>query len=318
MKYLRRVGSYWAIAALFSAMGCATTGTTDPGLYARPFPYPVELPGASIEVYKHASDRDLNLYIFNPRGHHAGDRRATIVFFFGGGWNNGSPGQFYAHAAYFTSRGMVVALADYRVRSRDGVLAADCVRDGKSAIRYLRANARRLGVDPLRIAAGGGSAGGHVAASTGLLPGMDEPTEDYRVRSTPNALVLFNPVLVTAATDSVALPEARLARLRDRLGVDLEALSPYHHVKPGLPPTIVFHGTDDTTVPFETARVFVEAMREAGNRCELAAYDGRGHGFFNFTDSSTELFAATVREADRFLDDVGFLNGRSHVKRFLR
>ena len=112
------------------------------------------------EVYKHASGDDLWIYRFEPEGHDpSADQRPAAVFFFGGGWNGGSVSQFEKHARYLAQRGIVAFLADYRVKSRQGITPDACVQDGKSAIRWVRANASRLGVDPKRIAAGGGSAG---------------------------------------------------------------------------------------------------------------------------------------------------------------
>ena len=69
-------------------------------------------------TYKTASDTQLKLFLFEPDGHKATDKRPAVVFFFGGGWNGGSPSQFYPHCAYLASRGMVAMAADYRVKSR--------------------------------------------------------------------------------------------------------------------------------------------------------------------------------------------------------
>ena len=138
----------------------------------------LQFKGASSEVYKEASGTKLRLYIFNPAGHKPADNRPAIVFFFGGGWNGGTPKQFEPHARYLASRGMVALLADYRVKSRQGTSPFECVKDGKSAVRWIRKNSSRLGIDPSRIAAGGGSAGGHVAAATGTVPGLEEKGED--------------------------------------------------------------------------------------------------------------------------------------------
>ncbi len=124
----------------------------------------LEMPGAKVEVYKTVADVQLKMYMYFPADHNATDKRPAIVFFFGGGWVNGTPKQFRPHCEYLASRGMVAMAADYRVRSRHGTAAIDCVKDGKSAVRWIRENADRLGVDPQRVAAGGGSAGGHVAA----------------------------------------------------------------------------------------------------------------------------------------------------------
>src|SRR5437868_11407377 len=150
--------------------------------------YPPKLPGAEVETYKSVGDTKLSLYIYYPPGHKATDKRAAIVFFFGGGWNAGSPVQFEQHCKHLASRGMVAMTADYRVASRQQVKAVSCVSDAKSAIRFVRKEAGRLGVDPNRIVAAGGSAGGHIAACCGVLKGFDESSEDASISSMPNAM----------------------------------------------------------------------------------------------------------------------------------
>ena len=79
-------------------------------------------------------------------------------------------------------------------------------------------------------------------------------------------------------------------------------------------PTIVFHGKADTTVPYATAETFCMAMEKAGNRCELVGYEGRPHGFFNYTRSRA-AFTNTVWHMDRFLASLGYLEGQPTVGR---
>jgi acetyl esterase/lipase len=280
------------------------------------FPYPPELPGARAEVYKTVGDVALKLFIYTPPGHQATDRRPAIVFFFGGGWTSGSPTQFQHQCAYLASRGLVAITADYRVASRHQVKAVDCVRDAKSAIRWVRANAARLGVDPARIAAGGGSAGGHLAACTGTVRDLDEPAEDAKVSSVPNALVLFNPALVLAPLDGQTHERLRALLDSDRCGIEPVRISPVHHVRTGVPPTIVFHGQADTTVPYATAEAFEKAMKQAGNRCELAGYAGQAHGFFNYGRGGGQFFVETVERMDRFLASLGWLKGEPAIVQF--
>ena len=140
--------------------------------------YPPNMPEARIETYKSVEGTDLKMWIFEPEGHKASDSSPAIVFFFGGGWRNGTPGQFHQQAMHLAARGMVAMAADYRVLNRQGVKVHKCVQDAKSAIRWVRTNAKRLGIDPNRLAAGGGSAGGHLAASTASLPDHDDPAGD--------------------------------------------------------------------------------------------------------------------------------------------
>jgi acetyl esterase/lipase len=203
----------------------------------------------------------------------------------------------------------VAIVADYRVASRNNVKAVDCVKDAKSALRFVRKNARRLGVDPNRIVAAGGSAGGHLAAVCGTISNFDEANEDTGISSRPNAMLLFNPAVVLAGVDGLKLDQGRLATLSDRMGTSPRDLSPYHHVAPGVPPTAIFHGKADQVVPYATVAAFAKAMREAGNTCELFGYDDQGHGFFNYGRARNKMFVATLKEADRFLARLGYLEG---------
>src|SRR5262245_64205085 len=110
--------------------------------------YPPDLPGAKAVTYKTVGDTKLNLWIYEPEGHKPENKTPAIVFFFGGGWTGGSPQQFEQHCQHLASRGMVAITADYRVASRNQVKAVSCVADAKSAVRYVRQNAARLGIDP--------------------------------------------------------------------------------------------------------------------------------------------------------------------------
>lgn len=259
-------------------------------------------------VYKKVNDTDLKLWIFLPPKHIPNKNVPAIVFFFGGGWKGGSPQQFVKHCEYLSARGMVAMVADYRVASRNDVKAFSCVEDAKSAIRWTRKHAAELGIDPDRIAAGGGSAGGHLAAATATLPQFDTPGENLEISSIPNALVLFNPALVLAPIGKET-PEqlTKLEGLEERLGAKPEDMSPYHHIEPGDPPAIIFHGTEDKTVPFVTAQEFTNKMKALGNECILAAYEDEPHGFFNFGKKSNGPFISTVAMMDKFLVELGWL-----------
>jgi len=270
--------------------------------------YPPEIPDSRVEIYKSVDGVDLRVWIFEPTDHQASDRRAAIVFFFGGGWNGGSPAQFEQQARYLAARGMVAIMADYRVKSRNGTLANIAVMDAKAAIRWVRVNAAQLGVDPDRIAASGGSAGGHLAAATAMLPGHDINNADRAVSATPNAMILYNPVLITAAIEDYPdLSAEKLEKLEHRLGAEPESMSPYHNVKAGLPPSIIFHGKDDPTVPYQSVELFTEEMKSAGNRCELVGYEDQRHGFFNYGRGDNWAYTDTMRRTDEFLVSLGWL-----------
>ncbi len=300
-----------ALLRLFAFLVCAS------GLSAAQT-YPPTFPDARAEVYKTVGDTKLSLYLFEPPASVAGatvgatapatpKNRPAIVFFFGGGWTNGSPAQFEQHCRYLASRGLVAITADYRVSSRQNVKPVDCVADAKSAVRWLRTHASRLGLDPQRLAAGGGSAGGHLAAAIATLTDFDEPTEDAKISSVPNALVLFNPALVLAPLPGLSLAGFGERVPADRMGTEPKNLSPAHHVKKDTPPTIIFHGQADTTVPYATAEAFTRAMHAAGNRCDLVGTPGAAHGFFNYGRGDNSNYRATLAATDRFLVSLGWL-----------
>lgn len=277
------------------------------------------LKGAKQETYKKVGDVELKMHVFYPRGHRPGDKRAAIVFFFGGGWRSGSPTQFGRHCQYLASRGMVAMAADYRVESRHKVKVVQCIADAKSAIRWVRANASRLGVDPQRIASAGGSAGGHLAAAVGTLDGFEEPGANLKISSRPNAMLLFNPALNLTPEGFHAQPDSRKMKERlRRFGAEPRKISPTFHVSKSTPPAIIFHGKDDPTVPFSQAVEFAKAMRKHGVACEVDGYEGEKHGFFNFGRGGNKAFVATLKNADRFLTAHHFLNGSENVDAFFK
>lgn len=249
-------------------------------------------------IFKKIGDVELRLHVFKPAPDDAGASKppAGIVCFYGGGWRTGDPRQFYPHCRYLAGRGMVAIAAEYRIKSLHGTPVSACVEDGKSAVRWIRQHAAQLGLDPNRLAAAGGSAGGHVALCAALIEGFEAEGEDLSVSSVPDALVLFNP-----AVDATG----KLAALFD--GREQE-LSPIHHIKKGIGPSLVFHGTADKIVPVEDVRRFAKLMTDAANRCELVEFEGMEHAFFNFGRHGSKPYEQTVRLMDDFLCSLGYLN----------
>lgn len=281
-------------------------------------PLPLEaLPGSTMYIYKQVEGIDLPLHVFNPPGHEPSRDRPAIVFFFGGGWVGGRPAQFSPQCQYLASRGMVAISAEYRVRTRHGVTPYECVRDARSAMRWVRGHVRDLGIDPDRLAAGGGSAGGHLAATTAAARECDDPADDASVSCMPAAMILFNPVLDTVVESWQHKGHNEMVqRLLEKIGPQGHTISPTHNVRPGLPPTCIFHGEDDVTVPFRHIQDFAAAMRQAGNRCDVHGFPGRGHGFFNHARGDGADFHRTMRLADEFLASLGWLQGEPTIDAF--
>ena len=248
---------------------------------------------ASPQVYKKTAQTDLQIHLTFPDDWKPGDRRPAIVFFFGGGWTFGTVEQFVPQATYLAKRGMVAARADYRVKSRHQVAPDACVEDAKSAVRWLRKNAADLGIDPDRIVAAGGSAGGHLAACTGTVPGFDAAGEDVSISSKPNAMVLFNPVL-HADPLVQRMPDAELAK----------KITPNLRLEKGLPPALILFGTMDPLMV--GANDYIAKAKELGGVAELYTADGQAHGFFN----KPPWQERTLYRADEFLAGLGYLQGK--------
>ncbi len=256
---------------------------------------PEDADGSNSHIYKTVGKSELKLFVDTPKGHKSDAKVPAIVFFHGGGFKSGSETQFENQAKHLADRGMVAIRVRYRLTKDPGVEVTDCVEDAISAMRWVRSNAGKLGVDPDRIAASGGSAGGYLSAATLLVDHINAKTDAEGVSAKPNAMVLFNPGFGNRGQDGVD------PRDPDGKGNLL------NYVKPGAPPTIIFHGKADTTVPFATVEAFTAVMKKAGNRCELVGYEGEGHSFFN----KGKYYDLTLAETDKFLTGLGWLEKKS-------
>jgi arylsulfatase A len=249
--------------------------------------------------YKTIGDTTLSLHIFTPPGQRPSQARPAIVFFFGGGWNGGSPSQFYPHCEYLASRGMVAIAAEYRVKSRTAPIPGPVSWMGNppcasSVNMRPLSGSTRTGLRPAAV-----RPGAMWRRPRPPCPATTKPGEDTSVSCLPNALVLFNPVYDNG-------PEGYG---HERVKEYWESFSPLHNLSPeARPPPTVFLGTNDRLIPVSTARAFQEEMERLGVRSELHLYPGKPHGFFN-PGNDLGAYYLTMTEADRFLASLGYLQG---------
>lgn len=253
-------------------------------------------------LYKEINSDKLFLKVFYPEQIEESKTYPAMLFFFGGGWNGGKINQFKEYAEYFSDRGVVCFLADYRTKKSSKTTPFESLKDAKSAIRFIRKNAVRFRIDSTKIIAAGGSAGGHLAAATALIQDYNEDTDDLSVSCIPDALVLYNPVIDNGPGGYGY----------ERIGSEYKAFSPLHNIKKGAPPTIIFLGTKDQLVPVVTAEYYKQVMDKVKSRCDLKIYEGAKHGFFNY--KHFEACKEIVAETDEFLVSLGFLNNEPVVK----
>lgn len=246
--------------------------------------------------YRTVNGKNLDLHVFYPQGKRtSGHDRTAIIHFFGGGWMGGTPEQFYQQCKYLSSYGCVAISADYRVMKESGVTPYHCVDDARHAISFIRKKSAYFGISPEKIVASGGSAGGHVALCTAVF------SDNEDTASVPDALVLYNPVLDTSENGYG----------KNKFKGDEIFLSPNHNFKKGLPPVLLFHGTQDHIVPFANAVAFDDKMRNLNNDCSFIPVWGKDHGFFNASyfrkSNGDSIFFFCMSKVLAFLSNHSFL-----------
>ena len=253
-------------------------------------------------VYASPDGTQLKAYVFSPEKPGKG-RRSAIVLLHGGGWAMGEPAWTFSRAQHFAERGVVAVAAQYRLSDQKEITPLEAMADTRAVMRWVRAQAGSLGIDPKRIAAYGWSAGAHLAVSAAIF---DTDASKDSVSARPDALVLVSPA-VSLGADSWA---QRLLMGRG----SARDISPDEHVRKGLPPTLILQGDVDTVTPLSGAKRFCDRMREAGNACELHVYKGFGHLFTPAGTADDDMpqpdpatSADALARADRFLKSLGFL-----------
>ncbi|MBV6640566.1 MAG: alpha/beta hydrolase fold domain-containing protein [Cyclobacteriaceae bacterium] len=257
------------------------------------------------EVYKSVDTFNLKIDIFIPAT--GKEKRNAIVFFHGGGWVFGHTGEFHGACKRYAELGFVTFSVEYRLSvNEDGsyphpnVTPYECVKDTRSAMRWVRKNAERFNIDPNRIAVGGQSVGGQLTLMTALADSVNEVTDDLSISPAPNLMLLYSSTVNTT--------EAWCDRIFGERDPRIWEISPYHNARPGMPPAIEFHGLDDNIVKFWTVRLFETRTKSMGNIFEIETYEGRGHYLGEGNEKYSRLFDEEIMEkTDAFLAKYGFM-----------
>ena len=257
--------------------------------------------------------RPLHLDLYLPPGKPG--RHPLVIYIHGGGWMAGHPRQSGAFAnwpdvlALIASRGYVVASVEYRFSGEAPFPAA--IQDVKAAIRWLRAHAAEYGIDPGRVVAWGGSAGGHLAALAGVGCGVAamNPTTEKSAQIAPpgpdgdcvQGVVSWYGVFDfrAARPGSGNRTVKRFLGCADRgcTGAQLAAASPATYVKPGEPPMLLIVGSADTVVGPQQSRDFDALLRAKGDPVQLLIIPGVNHSFVGPTAARTR--AASLEALQR-------------------
>ncbi len=297
---------HWLVAAVVASLLCCLPGLSRADVCDRIAekspqakeilaPPPTEIPGTVSHVYKTVAGTDLKLFVIAPTGATRAPK-AAVVIFYGGGWLFGNPSLSVPLGQYIAGRGAVAILADYRAYCRARTVITDQMADANAAMIWVRSHAAELGVDPHRIAAFGGSSGGHLAASAAVFKSTATIANGKQLSSRPDLLVLFYPCV-----DETSPFEKQSA---DAFGGHGKDVSPLYHVTPGLPPTVIFQGTKDPLYP--STKAFCAEVRTMGGRCRFVEIEGADHGFFASTNPGP-FRDIGLKGMDEYLTRAGYL-----------
>ncbi len=259
------------------------------------------------KIYKTINGHSLKADIFYAPALLEAGQNPALAFFHGGGWVYGSPEEFHNTCRRYARLGFIAISFQYRLSiNNDGtyphpdITVVEAVKDARSAIRWMRENAATLKIDPDRIAVGGQSAGGQLALSTALMEGIDEASDNLDISPVPDVLLLFS--------SNVNTIEAWIDRIMGDRREEIWSVSPYHNLKPGMPPAIAFHGEDDCTVLPYIIDFFRIRMEALGNSYELITYPGRKHYLGAGIEKYAGYFDEEILEkTDAFLEKQGFI-----------
>jgi acetyl esterase/lipase len=261
-------------------------------------------------TYGVVGSRELKLDIVRPKGFFTA--APAVVFIHGGGWSTGDKAGGTRMLEPLARRGYVGVTVNYRL-SGEAIFPAQ-IEDVKCAIRYLRANAVSLGVDPDRIGVWGSSAGAHLAAMLGTTADVDswnvsggwsgfssrvQAVVDWFGPSNFNTIGSQALLCSRFDHDAAGSPESLLIGCAIPSCRDLAAAaSPITYVTPDDAPTLLMHGTNDCTAPPRQSVEFHERLRAAGVDATLMLLNGAGHGgpaFAAQTDTVIAFFDRTLR-----------------------
>ena len=257
-------------------------------------------------------------------------RRCAIVFLHGGGWRALSKEVMHVYANPMAELGFVGIPAQYRLLHEAPWPAQ--IRDVKTVIGWVRANAERLDIEPDRVVLWGASAGGHLALLAAGTPGDPfndgegdragdrDHRSDHATDQVAAVVALFPPTGFHHGQPT----ERHLASGARLLGQDHDAdtahrASPISHVGPDHPPTLLLHGTDDQVVSHRHSVVLYEALSEAGATVDLHLFHGHDHEFVAIPSALRPVVAEAAYFLDRFvIDPEGHRAEAESVSHFAR
>ena len=255
--------------------------------------------------YGRAGDKPLTLDVYGPKDRKA-EKLPVIVWIHGGGWRAGNKSSGGRLTPFVASGNYVGVAVGYRL-SGEAIWPAQ-IHDCKAAIRWVRANAEQLGIDPDKIGVWGNSAGGHLVSLLGTSGGVAElegENGSADASSRVTCVVDFCGPTDMARMRHSAVDELFGKPLEER-EAEAKAASPVTHVTKDDPPTLIVHGTKDGTVPIEQADLFYEKLKQTGVDVHRVTIEGGGHGIggAEVMRRVAEFFEKHLRGQDVAVEDA--------------
>jgi len=235
-------------------------------------------------VYAQYGSRAMHLDLYLPR---QGAALPAVVWVHGGGWSGGDKTRFRRQAALLAAHGIAGACIEYRLSGEVTFPAA--IYDVKASVRWLRANAAKYRINPGRIGAAGGSAGGHLVALLGASPTIAEfegaggnPGVSSKVMAVAPIYPVTDFVPAGKNNPSAANSIAKFlgATYAENPGIWVKA-SPVTYITKDAPPFFFLHGDEDKLVDYHQSTEMAAKLKAAGVEAEIFIAKGAGHGFAN-------------------------------------
>ena len=230
-------------------------------------------------VYGKGGNRDLCLDLYEPAS--SVSARTAVILLHGGGWRQGNKEMMEVFGPELSGYGFAVLTPEYRLLGEAPWPAQ--IEDVKASIRWVRANADKLGIDPDKIALQGFSAGGHLSLLAAGTPGLatfagqgGNPDEADDVAA---VIAFFSPGEISLNPGNAGRVPATVLLGEGATEEDARQISPVTYFSVGYPPTFFIHGTDDGAVPHKMSQDMFNTLSALGVPTELHLYPGHTHEF---------------------------------------